>query len=182
MAVECPSVPDWACRPGVQVESATVRDAVDLPADQLSVAVADAYADVLARAARGGRRPVRFWNFLPGINDPVGDDGQTRYMAFNAGRMAAFGARPAARVATASAVGHGGRDLLVHCLPLVADDAVPIDNPRQVRPGPLLRPLRPPPAVLRPGHPLGLNLFIGGTASVRGEDSVHPGDLPPTGH
>src|SRR5439155_25770212 len=82
-------------------------------------------------------------------------------------------------VATASATGHGGRDLVIHCL---ATDApgIAVNNPRQVAPyhysqrfGPL------PPCFARAmqlERPRGM-LLVGGTASVRGEDSVHVDDL-----
>ncbi|MCG8455947.1 MAG: hypothetical protein MI919_06655, partial [Holophagales bacterium] len=85
------------------------------------------------------------------------------------------------RVATASGVGHFGRDLVIHCLACEAPGA-PVENPRQVpayrysaRYGP------EPPCFARAtrldrrGSPPWL--LVGGTASVRGEDSLHLGDL-----
>ena len=164
-----PTVPAWASDvAGTRLSTRRVTDAADRSAADLSAAVAAAYADVLS----GGRRhPVRFWNFLPGINNVL-DDGQTRYMAFNAGRLAAFDDRPSARAATASAVGHGGRDLWVHCLS--ADrPGTAIDNPRQVQPHRYsARYGRRPPCFARACR-LGRHLFVGGTASVVGEDSAH---------
>jgi hypothetical protein len=140
---------------------------------------------------------VRFWNFIPGIHERMTADGRDRYMVFNAGRFKAFeqcyGGREAfdGSVATASAVGHTGRDLLIYCL---ADDAPgqPLDNPRQVKPyrysarfGPL------PPCFARAtivqSERAGAGaagaaaskrlLLVGGTASIRGEDSAHLGNL-----
>jgi len=128
---------------------------------------------------------VRFWNHVPFITDPA-DAGRDNYMVFNAGRFRAFSqllggpARFERDVATASATGHWQRDLVVHCL--AADHrGAAINNPRQVAPyhysqrfGPL------PPCFSRAtrlSHPANL-LLVGGTASVRGEDSVHVDDLP----
>ncbi|MEM6796734.1 MAG: hypothetical protein AAF725_22365, partial [Acidobacteriota bacterium] len=107
-------------------------------------------------------------------------------MVFNAGRFRAlrewFGVEAMdARIATASGVGHHGRDFVVHCLS--ADNAgEPVENPRQTpayryseRFGPM------PPCFARAtrwrrgdGSPW---LMVGGTASVRGEISCHHEDL-----
>jgi chorismate lyase/3-hydroxybenzoate synthase len=164
-----PAVPAWASRvPGTQLRSARVADAADRHAGDLSAAVTSAYNRLLAA---GLRHPVRFWNFLPGINEPV-DDRQSRYMAFNAGRLAAFNDRPVARAATASAVGHWGRDLWVHCLSSDAP-ATPVDNPRQVQPHRYSARYGPRPPSFARAARLGRSLFVGGTASVLGEDSVH---------
>ena len=164
-----PSVPRWGNHlPGTRLTTVRIPNASARPAADLSAAVAAAYADVLATALP---HPVRFWNFLPDINGPL-DGHQSRYMAFNAGRLAAFAARPDARVATASAVGHGGRDLWVHCLS--ADrPGTAVDNPRQVQPHRYsARYGRRPPCFARACR-LGRHLFVGGTASVVGEASVH---------
>src|SRR5262249_25234544 len=143
-------------------------------------------ADRLARSEKL-RHPIRFWNHVPFITEPA-DAGRDNYMVFNAGRFRAMtrwlgGDGDANRfdrdVATASATGHWGRDLVIPC---VATDApgVAVTNPRQVAPyhysqrfGPL------PPCFARATKltdPPGL-LLVGGTASVRGEDSVHTDDL-----
>ena len=167
-----PAVPPWAGRAvGMRLSAARVADAATLSAAALTAAVAAAYADLLATA----RHPVRFWNFLPGINEAV-DSRQTRYMAFNAGRLAAFAEHPHARAATASAVGWGGRDLHVHCLS--ADrPGTPIDNPRQVPPHRYSARYGPRPPCFARATRVGRLLMIGGTASIRGECSVHD-DLP----
>jgi hypothetical protein len=107
-------------------------------------------------------------------------------MVFNAGRFRAFSdwyggtARFERDVATATAIGHWGRDLVIHCLATDAA-ATAVNNPRQVAPyhysqrfGPL------PPCFARAtrlAHPP-QTLLVGGTASVRGEDSVHVEDAP----
>jgi chorismate lyase/3-hydroxybenzoate synthase len=131
--------------------------------------------------------PVRFWAFIPDIHADLGA-GLDRYMAFNAGRFAAHSARYGGRqglsrsVATGSAIGFGQERLVLHCL-AAAEPGVPLENPRQVpaynysrRYGPL------PPCFARAtriadGGGQGQRLLIGGTASIRGEDSLHVGDL-----
>ena len=127
------------------------------------------------------RRIFRIWNFIPGIG--LRDDAdQDRYMRFNAGRFQAFEdhADDARSYPPASGVGHDGTDLVLHLLE--ADVRVEVvDNPRQIRPeryssvwGPL------PPAFIRSAVVSGLDsgplLVVSGTASVRGEETMHQGD------
>jgi hypothetical protein len=149
----------------------------------------EAYSSIAAQLRDGAaRHPVRFWNYIPDIHRPCGE-GLDRYMCFNAGRFAAcsdwLGGPDAfdRLLATGSGVGHGGDDLVIHAL-ASSTPGVAVENPRQVpaykysrRFGP-----RPPcfaratvlrdPAGKRP--PL---LLVGGTASIRGEESVHVNDL-----
>ncbi|MEA2735200.1 MAG: chorismate lyase / 3-hydroxybenzoate synthase, partial [Humisphaera sp.] len=166
--------------------SARVRDVAALTPGQFEQQTFEAYvsiAEQLASPRCANRHPVRFWNHVPFITDPA-DAGRDNYMVFNAGRFRAFSdwyggaARFERDVATASATGHWGRDLLVHCL--ASDTAgAAINNPRQVAPyhysqrfGPL------PPCFARATRLAADNLLlVGGTASVRGEDSVHVDDL-----
>lgn len=129
--------------------------------------------------------PVRLWNHIPGIHEPMGD-GQDRYMVFNAGRYEAlsvwFGGNETfdTRVASASGVGHDGSDLVVHCLAAQRPGRA-VANPRQIAPyryssryGPL-PPCFARATVIEPaGEPL---VLVGGTASIVGEASVHVGDL-----
>jgi chorismate lyase/3-hydroxybenzoate synthase len=128
---------------------------------------------------------IRVWNFIPRILDPLGHIPQ-RYFAFNAGRFAAYERAYATKdafsrmVATASGVGHFGSDLMIHGL-ASSDPSSPVENPRQVpayryseKYGPL------PPCFARSTRvetSRGRWLLVGGTASVRGEDSRHDGDL-----
>lgn len=134
--------------------------------------------------ARGPLHAVRFWNFLPHIHQASGE-GLDRYMIFNAGRFEAFcswagdNPRSGRMLPTATGVGHQGDDLAVLCL-ASAKPGRNIENPRQTpayqysaRYGPL------PPCFARAtliepvsdaDAPL---MLVGGTASVRGEDSVH---------
>jgi chorismate lyase / 3-hydroxybenzoate synthase len=149
--------------------------------------VVEAYTAVFEElGAPNPSHPVRFWAFLPGIHDDLGD-GLDRYMAFNAGRYRAFAAHfgdPALfsrSVPTATAVGVPSDEFMLHCL--AADEpGLPVENPRQIsayhysrRFGPL------PPCFARAtiirGQADECVLLVGGTASIVGEDSRHLADL-----
>ena len=176
--------PAWAdsLGEGFSLASVTIPDARSLGRAELHEATAQAYRRLEAELRfLGTVHPVRLWNHIPGIHDPMGD-GLDRYMVFNAGRYEAlsawFGGKETfdTRVASASGVGHQGRDLVIHCL---ASDRPgrAVDNPRQVAPyrysskyGPL------PPCFARATATASL-ILVGGTASIVGETSVHLGDL-----
>jgi enamine deaminase RidA (YjgF/YER057c/UK114 family) len=150
-------------------------------------AVMDAFAAVFDQLGPAGAVfPVRFWAFVPEIHARLEPD-LDRYMVFNAARFAAYSAWYGGReafpraLATASAVGTSGPDLVLHCL--AADTpGQPVENPRQVpayrysrRFGPL-PPCFARATVVRPRAGASL-LMVGGTASIRGEESMHNGDL-----
>jgi enamine deaminase RidA (YjgF/YER057c/UK114 family) len=165
-----------------------IRDAVHLNASALKERVVTAYLALIGALDRLDRHPIRFWNFIPRIGERISHD-LDRYMVFNAGRYDAFtewyGTRSIVNgdcqsIGTASAVGITGSDLSIHCLAMERPGA-PVENPRQTsawqysaRYGPV------PPCFSRAtivqfqGR---RQLLIGGTASVVGEDSRHPGDL-----
>jgi chorismate lyase/3-hydroxybenzoate synthase len=168
--------------------SEVVIEAVDsMDILTLQQSVAEAYRAVFDVARASRRHPVRWWAFIPRIHADHGN-GLDRYMVFNAGRFAACTATLGGREAlshsipTASAVGWQGPDLHLYCLTSVAP-GLPVENPRQVpayryskRFGPL------PPCFaratllrFRSGDPE--LLLVGGTASIRGEESVHVGAL-----
>lgn len=170
----------------LQLVHVVLRDAVSLTAPELREGTAAAYGELLATVSPD-RALVRVWNFVPGILAPLGDSPH-RYMVFNEGRHDAYAswygsARSfPAHLATATGIGHEGTDLVIHAL-AAADPGLPIENPRQVpaylysrRYGPL------PPCFARAtllercddDRP---SLLVGGTSSVHGEDSAHPGDL-----
>ncbi len=181
-------------RNGIQVATSaslallaiSVRRAAAMPADTLRAAVADAYDALLMVTRALGRRPIRFWNYLPNPGQVMGP-GVDRYMVFNAGRFDGYQRRAATTagdfresLATASAVGFAGSDLVIHCLASHTAGA-PVENPRQTsswryssRYGPV------PPCFARAtvatvrGREL---LLVGGTASIVGEDSRHDGDI-----
>jgi chorismate lyase/3-hydroxybenzoate synthase len=177
--------------------TARVPAAADLAPDDLEARTADAYARIASELSRGpARYPARFWNHVPFITDPA-DAGRDNYMVFNAGRFRAFAewfGSPAAferSVATASGIGHWGPDLVIHCLASASPGAA-VSNPRQVAPYHYSQRFGPvPPCFARATKICGRRtnqdgaaagdspdlLLVGGTASVRGEDSVHPDDL-----
>jgi enamine deaminase RidA (YjgF/YER057c/UK114 family) len=148
----------------------------------LEAVARQAYRDVFATLARTGFAQVaRFWNYLPGINDDGG--GLERYRQFNAGRQAAFleaGAAASEGAPAACALGTARGPLRVRLLACRAAPQ-PVDNPRQVPAwrypadyGP-----RPPSfsrAALAPCGDGGLALFVSGTASIVGHETVHAGD------
>ncbi len=166
--------------------SLRIADARNLSAQELEEACAAAYAD-LGHSLRDltASHPVRVWNFIPGILEPLGE-AEHRYMVFNAGRFHGYRGwfpRPTTLgsfVPTATAVGHQGDDLLIHCLS-AQQPGVAVENPRQIsaycyseRYG------RLPPCFARATRlrpPLERQLLVGGTASVYGEHSLHHGDL-----
>lgn len=131
--------------------------------------------------------PVRFWNFIPNINQQA-DARRDRYMVFNSGRFAAFDGWLGAAgefspdLPAASAVGCTGDRLVIHCLSM-RQPGIAVNNPRQVpafdysaRYGP-----RPPcfsraTVVNATESDRGPLLLVSGTASIVGERTVHAGD------
>jgi enamine deaminase RidA (YjgF/YER057c/UK114 family) len=157
-------------------------DAAALNSDELRTAVAALYDRIRETLeVTEAKYPVRLWNFIPTIHEPMGS-GLTRYMVFNAGRYESLrdwlggSKRFPESIPTSTGVGHPGRDLLVFCMGS-AVPGQPNENPRQhpayrysTKYGPL------PPCFARATQvQLGESaaLLIGGTASVRGEESVH---------
>jgi chorismate lyase/3-hydroxybenzoate synthase len=150
----------------------------------------EAYATIARRLREyPARHPVRFWNYIPDIHRPCGAH-LDRYMCFNAGRFAAcsdwLGGPDAfdRLLATGSGVGHQGDDLVIHALAAAAPgDAV--ENPRQIPAYRYSRRFGPRPpcfaraTVVREQTSCGARamLLVGGTASIRGEESVHVNDL-----
>jgi hypothetical protein len=161
--------------------SVRVPAAIRLGSEAFERAATSAYGTI--RQQLKGLHPVRFWNHIPAIH-AVMDAERDRYMVFNAGRFGAFenwyGSRRAfsSEVATASGVGHAGEDLVIHCL-AVGQPGAAVENPRQIASYRYSRRYGPvPPCFARattirlPGDERRL-LLVGGTASIRGEDSVH---------
>jgi chorismate lyase/3-hydroxybenzoate synthase len=162
-----------------------VRNVPDLAPADFERETFEAYVSIARRLGESSHPiPVRFWNHVPFITDPA-DAGRDNYMVFNAGRFGAFsnwfgGPSHFERdVATASGIGHWGRDLVIHCLS-TSNAGLAVNNPRQVAPYHYSQRFGPvPPCFARAttlSNPAGL-LLVGGTASVRGEDSVHIDDL-----
>ncbi len=155
---------------------------------ELESATHELYVSLLDACARlGFPHIVRIWNAVPRINgeerDPSAGVDLERYMLFCRGRSVAFerrfGRGFAARLPAASAVGCDGSRLAIHFL-AARGEARHVENPRQVaaycyppRYGP-----RSPSFARATYAPveLGSTLFVSGTASVVGHESVHPGD------
>lgn len=123
----------------------------------------------------------RVWNYMADINGEAG--GLERYRQFNLGRGAAFeaGARSVVgRVPAACALGTAAGPLTIAFL-AGAMPIVPIENPRQVsafhypdRYGPRSPTFSRAALAHPPGQEI---LFVSGTASIVGHETVHPGDV-----
>lgn len=183
-----PSWVDRLCLAGEHcLASVRIPEARSLGREIFQAETTRAYERIRSElVSRGAVHPVRLWNHIPGIHEPMGD-GLDRYMVFNAGRYEAlsewFGGDQAfdTRVASASGVGHQGRDLVIHCL-ASARPGQAVDNPRQTAPYRYSRKYGPlPPCFARATQIEGGGrqlVLVGGTASIVGEESVHLGDLP----
>ncbi len=179
------ALPGVVCRePFVRV-TARIPDAADLTAADLSQRVAEQYSAIAEQLGSLRTYPLRFWNYVPGIGDSLGA-GLDRYMAFNRGRYTAYTALLDGTgafktfVPTASAVGITGPDLVIECV-ASSDGGTPVDNPRQRASWRYSRRYGPrPPCFARATKTMigGRRvLLLGGTASISGEDSQHPGNV-----
>src|SRR5581483_8311062 len=151
------------------------------PALGLEEATAQLYRDLLA--ATQGHHLARIWHYVPGIND-AGADGLERYQIFCRARSLAFeqhyGIEFNARLPAASAVGTKSDTLTI----VFAAGPVPprrVENPQQTPAYDYPREHEPrAPAFARatvvPGHGRA-NVFISGTAAIRGHATVAPYDL-----
>ena len=161
-----------------------VSNARLLGADELTHVVAERYATIDARLSRMGQRPIRFWNYVPGIVEPL-EPGIDRYMAFNRGRHAAYvsswgmGGRFERALPTASAIGIDGQDLVIDCV-ASGSGGTPIENPRQIASWEYSQRYGPKPPCFARGTLTVLDdrrvLLLAGTASIVGEESRHPGN------
>lgn len=166
--------------------SAQIDDACALDERAFRQATHCAYERIARELERrNAAEPVRVWNFIPGILEPLGALPQ-RYMAFNEGRWDAYLERYGSveemerRAPTASGVGHPGPSLIIHCL-ACSRAGQSIENPRQLRASRYSdRYGRRPPCFARATRidaEADRWLLVGGTASVVGEETVHLGDL-----
>lgn len=146
----------------------------------LRAAAERAYRAIFAALDRSAcGHPLRFWNYVPRINDLI--DGLERYRHFNIGRQEAFiGAQRTAfeGAPAACAIGSAAETLQVWFV-AARDAPVAIENPRQVS-------AYHYPAEYGPRAPTfsratlathrTLTLFISGTASIIGHRSQHAAD------
>jgi hypothetical protein len=127
----------------------------------------------------------RIWNFVPGICRVIGN-GLDRYRVFNMARHRVFAgmfgesAIGLGMLPTASCVGHQGLTLSTHVLGLAASGRA-IENARQIPAFAYSTRFGPRPPCFSRARLVEVNgerlLMVAGTASVRGEDSVHHDSL-----
>lgn len=122
---------------------------------------------------------LRMWNFVSHINRGEGD--AERYRQFSHGRHNALALKPGfeSRLPAATAIGTRDSGMTVYFL-AARDPGEQVENPRQVSAFRY-------PAAYGPQSPSfsraalkhwvdGIHLFVSGTASVVGHQSLHPGD------
>jgi enamine deaminase RidA (YjgF/YER057c/UK114 family) len=146
----------------------------------LRAAARQAYSAIFAALDRCACiHPLRFWNYVPRINQPL--DGLERYRQFNVGRQEAFlAAHRAAFVGApaACAIGTEAEQLAIYFV-AAKDAPTPVENPRQVSAYHYPAEYGPrSPTFSRATLAIGGSptLFISGTASIVGHRSEHPGD------
>jgi chorismate lyase / 3-hydroxybenzoate synthase len=149
----------------------------------LSEATTTAYRHIFEVLERTEHRHlIRVWNYLPEINREA--DGDERYRHFNTARQAAFrsvGRPTEGTVPAACALGSpAGSPISIYFL-AAREAPKMIENPRQTSA------YRYPPkfgnhspsfsraCVL--AESAGTNLFVSGTASIVGYETIHPGDV-----
>lgn len=136
------------------------------------------YAGLIDRVRRAGYPYfLRMWNHVGGINEI--EDGLERYQRFCAGRHDAFvdaGYHHDVDLPAASAVGMPGRGIVTSFL-AAREPGVQVENPRQVS-------AYHYPAQYGPKSPSFSRatrwrdtLFVAGTASIVGHETVHAGDV-----
>lgn len=149
---------------------------------RMQQAAFEAYARIFRLLdAQGLPHLWRLWNYMAEINGEA--DGLERYRQFNMGRGDAFeaGARSVVgRVPAACALGVASGPLTVAFL-AGPTPIVPVENPRQVsaflypdRYGPRSPTFSRAALVHPPGQEI---LFVSGTASIVGHQTVHVGDV-----
>jgi chorismate lyase/3-hydroxybenzoate synthase len=132
--------------------------------------------------ATAHRHLIRIWNYLPDINREAGGD--ERYRHFNSARQLAFrdsGRATFGTVPAASALGSpAGSPICIYFL-AARQPARMIENPRQTsayhyppkfgRHSPIFS------RACMLSDCAGTNLFLSGTASIVGHETIHPGDV-----
>jgi FkbO/Hyg5 family chorismatase len=166
----------WAERDGFLFVSAVVP-----PSVRYAEAVRALYTELFALTRRIGYPTIcRLWHYLGNINGTTADGLET-YRDFCVGRALAFEEVPTGMPA-ASAVGSAHEGITVCLLAVRSGRLTTIENPLQVPAyrypgvhGPK------PPSFARAAHldrAEGAVLFLSGTASILGHETVHRGDLP----
>jgi chorismate lyase / 3-hydroxybenzoate synthase len=154
------------------------------PADRYTDATRTAYLAALELAGDlGCRHLVRMWNFVANINE-TNADGLEVYRDFCRGRAEAFDRSPfAVELPAATGVGARSGGIGFCLLAARAVDRVNIENARQLpayrypsRYGPR-SPSFPRATALRTREGGAGRVFVSGTASIRGHETVHGDDV-----
>ena len=175
----------WCRNDGVLYGVLELSEADFLPmpgCSSLQAASAEAYRRIFRLLDNQGMPHLwRVWNYLADIN--LETEGLERYRQFNIGRQDAFVAcqrGATGNVPAACAIGLVGGTLNIAFM-AGTTPAVPVENPRQVSAynypaayGPRSPTFSRAALVYPEGQEI---LFISGTASIVGHQTVHPGDV-----
>src|ERR1700734_300771 len=163
--------------------SVTIEERAFGDSAALSQATMAAYARIFEVLERSEHQHlIRVWNYLPDINREA--DGDERYRHFNSARQSAFRAsgRPTAvSVPAASALGSpAGSPISIYFLAARQPPKM-IENPRQTsayhyppkfgRHSPIFS------RACLLSESAGTNLFVSGTSSIVGHETIHHGDV-----
>ena len=158
-------------------------DGAGADAGALLRATESAYQEIFAVLRQTGHRHlIRIWNYLPEINRHA--DGDERYRLFNSARQLAFrnsGQATVGTVPAACALGSpAGSPISIYFL-AAREPPTMIENPRQTSayhyPPKFGRhsPIFSRACVLNASA--GTSLFVSGTASIVGHETIHQGDV-----
>lgn len=163
----------------------TIRSSVDVSFDDIESAAYEAYSGILTDLKAKGLYPLRFWNFVPNINEGAneqGDGENERYKLFNRGRRKAWLEYDPTlnSVCAASCVGSFGQDVLKISYLATENPVVHINNPQQISFLDYSAKYGAPPSSRRGTlhmTPTGIEVWIAGTASIVGEDNKFTEDV-----
>ncbi len=146
----------------------------------LKTAVFASYTTLLQKLRdRNYPHLLRAWNYLPRINH--GDNDNERYKQFCLGRHEAFSHCQQHHYPAATAIGHGGGDIVIYLI--ASRQTVPqhFENPDQLSAFCYPREYGPKsPSFARASvlqNQNGKQLYLSGTASIHGHQSLHPNNF-----
>jgi chorismate lyase/3-hydroxybenzoate synthase len=167
----------------ITIDERGVGEEAGIDAAALLRATELAYQEIFAVLGETQHRHlIRIWNYLPDINREAGGD--ERYRHFNSARQLAFrnsGRATMGTVPAASALGSpAGSPISIYFLAARRPPKM-IENPRQTsayhyppkfgRHSPIFS------RACLLNESAGTNLFVSGTASIVGHETIHPGDV-----
>lgn len=174
---------ELSAAPPLLQQRGVARPVAESDSSALLRATATAYREIFEVLSETEHRHlIRIWNYLPDINREA--DGDERYRHFNSARQTAFrnsGRATAGSVPAASAVGSpAGSPISIYFL-ASRHPPLMIENPRQTSAyhyppkfG-VHSPVFSRACVL--SEAAGTNLFVSGTASIVGHETIHQGDV-----